>query len=88
MSFSVDNKLVFIDSFQFLSSSLDRLARNLGKNEFKHLSQEFDSEVLDLVKKKGILSLKYICEFEKLNKTLPRKNEFFSSLRGKGISDT
>ena len=52
MSFSVDNKLVFIDSFQFLSSSLDRLARNLGKNEFKHLSQEFDSEVLDLVKKK------------------------------------
>ena len=44
MSFDISNKLVFIDSFQFLSSLLDH---------FKYLSQEFDNNVLDLVKQKG-----------------------------------
>ena len=37
MSFSLDNKLVFIDSFQFLSSSLVSLVKNLCENDFKHL---------------------------------------------------
>ena len=50
MSFSINNKLSFIDSFQFLSSSLDSLVKNLGKDNFKYLSQEFDNNVLDLVK--------------------------------------
>ena len=58
MSFSINKKLSFIDSFQFLSSSLDRLAINLGKDDFKYLSQEFvnsnefrvNNGVLDLVK--------------------------------------
>ena len=34
MSFSINNKLSFIDSFQFLSSSLDNLVKNLGKDDF------------------------------------------------------
>ena len=50
MSFSINIKLTFIDSFQFLSSSLDSLVKNLGKDNFKYLSQEFDSNILDLVK--------------------------------------
>ena len=53
MSFSINNKLRFIDNFQFLSSSLDSLTKNLGKDDFKYLSQEFDNSVLDLVKQKG-----------------------------------
>ena len=32
MSFTVNNKLIFIDGFQFLSSSLDSLVKNVGKN--------------------------------------------------------
>ena len=55
LSFSLNNKLVFIDSFQFLSSSLDTLAKHFGENDFKYWSQAFDSEVLDLVKKKKII---------------------------------
>ena len=35
MSFAINNKLSFIDSFQFLSSSLDSLVRNLNKSYFK-----------------------------------------------------
>ena len=38
MSFSINNKLRFIDSFQFLSSSLDSLVKNLGKDDFKYLT--------------------------------------------------
>ena len=52
MSFSINNKLSFIDSFQFLSSSLNSLVKNLGKNDFKYLSHEFDKNKLDLVKQK------------------------------------
>ena len=49
MSFILNNKLSFIDSLQFLSSSLDSFVKNLGKDNFKYLSQEFDNNVLDLV---------------------------------------
>ena len=59
MSFSMNNKLGFIDSFQFLSSSLDSLVKNLGKIDFKYLSQEFDNTVLDLVKQKGFYPYEY-----------------------------
>ena len=38
-----------LDSFQFLSSFLDSLVKNLGKDNFKYLSQEFPNDVLNLV---------------------------------------
>ena len=50
MSFSVNNKLNFIDSLQRLSSSLDRLVKNLAKDDFKYLSQKINNNVLDLDK--------------------------------------
>ena len=40
MSFIINNKLRFINSFQFLSSSLDSLVKNLNKDDFKYLNQE------------------------------------------------
>ena len=54
MSFSINNKLIFFDSFQFLRFSLDSSVKNLDKSDFKYLSQEFDNNVLDLAKKKGL----------------------------------
>ena len=53
MSFTINNKLRFIDIIQFLSSSFNSLVKNLNKDNFKYLCQEFDNNVLDLVKKKG-----------------------------------
>ena len=80
-NFSLIIKLVIIDSFQFLSSSLDRFIKNLGKNYFKHLSQEFDSEVIDLVKQKGFGPYEYMSSFETLNEKLPDKSEFYKSIK-------
>ena len=64
MSFNIDNKLVFIDSFQFLSSSLDSLVKSLGKNNIKYLILKFDSDILHLVKQKGSYPYQYISGFE------------------------
>ena len=87
MGFSLDDKLVFIDSFQFLSSSLDSSIENLGENDFRHLSQEFDGEVSHSVKWKRFYTYKYMCDFKKFKEKLPEKNEFYSSLSGKGIGN-
>ena len=56
MSFSISNKLSFFDSFQFISSSLDSLVKNLDKDDFKYLSQGFYNYVLDLVNKKEYMN--------------------------------
>ena len=60
MSFSINNKLSFFDSFQFCSSSLDSLVKNLRKDDFKYLSQEFDTNGLDLVKQSGFYPNEYV----------------------------
>ena len=38
MAFKINKNLVFIDSMQFMNSSLDALVKNLSDNDFKHLS--------------------------------------------------
>ena len=48
ISFIINNKLPFADSFQFLISLLDSLVETLGKDDFKYLSNESDNKVLDL----------------------------------------
>ena len=52
LSLSINNKLSFIDSFQFLGSSLDNLVKNIAKDNCMYLGQEFDNNALDLVKQK------------------------------------
>ena len=65
MNFTINDKLSFIDSFQFLSSSLDSLVKNLNKDYFKYLSQETDNNLLDLVKQKQFYPYGYMSDFEK-----------------------
>ena len=43
-----------------LSSSLDSLVKNSKKDNFKYLSQEFDNNILDLVKQKGLYPYDYM----------------------------
>ena len=49
MSFTINNKLIFIERFHYLSSSLDSLVKSLDNDRFKYLSQEFDKNKLDLL---------------------------------------
>ena len=65
MNLPIKNKLSFIDSLRFLSSSLHGLVKNLEKGDFKHLSQEFDNNVLDLAKKNGFDPCEYMTDFKK-----------------------
>ena len=44
--------LVFIDTIHFLNNSLGSLVKSLGENDFYNLSQKFNANILDLVKKK------------------------------------
>ena len=76
MSLTNNNKLIFIDSFQFLSSSLDSLVKNLVKIIFKYLSQ-------DLVKQKGFYPYEYMKYLEKFKEELPGKEKSYSSLTAK-----
>lgn len=46
MAFMLGYNLVFIDSFQFMSSSLDKLVGNLPKEDFKYTSEIFKEENL------------------------------------------
>ena len=87
MSISLDIKLVFTDRFRYLSSSLDSLVKNIGEISFSLLSQEFDSEVLDLVKQKEFHLYEYMSRFEKFQDTLCDKNECYSWLSGNRIID-
>ena len=86
-SFTIDNKLSFIDSFQFFSSLLDSLVKNLSKDDFRYLAQEFDNNILDLVNQKGFYSYEYMNDFEKSKEELSSKETFYSSLIGSKITD-
>ena len=49
MAFTINKNLVFIDSMQFMNSSLDSLVKNLSDNDFKYLAEEFNGGFLKLV---------------------------------------
>ena len=87
MNFNINNKSFFIDSFQFLCFSLDGLVKNLGKDGFQCLNQEFDSNILNLVKHKGFYRYEYMSGFEKFEEKLQSKKKDYNSLTGKEISD-
>ena len=87
MAFMISN-LIFIDSFQFMSQSLDSLAKNIP--EFKYISEEFDDfELLELLKTKGVYPYDYMDSFEKFeDPELPPKKEFYSILNDTDINDS
>ena len=57
MAFTINKKLVFIDSMQFMNCSLKKLVKNISDKDFKYLSEEFSGEQLKITKRKGCISL-------------------------------
>jgi hypothetical protein len=82
----------FLDSFAFMSSSLDTLATNLlkdGKNNFKHtLKNNLTEEQNDLLLSKGVYPYEYMDNMDRFNETkLPSIDEFYSQLSESGITE-
>ncbi|XP_068704896.1 uncharacterized protein [Montipora foliosa] len=86
MAFMLGNHLTFIDSFQFMSSSLDKLVSNLPKEALIYTSRKFKGKELDLMSKKGVYPYDFMDSFEKFNEKLPPKEEFYSILNDEHIS--
>ena len=77
MSFMWDKNLVFIDSFQFMASSLEKLASNLPSSKYIHLQEEFnDNSSIQLLKQKGVYCYEYTDSFENFEEPnfLSKKN--------------
>ena len=67
MAFTINKTLIFIDSIQFMNSSLNALVKNLSDKNFKYLSEEFRGDLLGLVKQKGVYPYEYMNSFKKIN---------------------
>ena len=88
VAFMLGNHLTFIDSFKFMSSSLDKLVSNLPKDDLIYTSKAFKGKRLDLMSQKGVYPSDFMDSFEKFNQTeLPTKDQFYSILNDQHITN-
>ena len=88
MAIYLGKHLTFIDSFQFMSSSLAKLASNLPNDKYIYTSEAFQGEKLALMKEKGVYPSDYMDAVEKFaEKKLPGKEDFYSLLMDEDITD-
>ena len=80
MAFMLGRHLTFIDSFQFTSSSLEKLVGNIPRESLKYTCQQFKGKKLDLMVRKGVYPYDYMDSFNKFDEKLPLKEEFYSIL--------
>ena len=77
MAFMLGSHLTFIDSFLFMSSSLDKLVSNSPKDDLIYASAVFKGKRLNLMSQKGVNLYDFMDSFEKFNQTeLPTKDQF------------
>ena len=87
MSFKLGRHLTFIDSFNFMSQSLDTLSSNLSEDSFIDTKEEVDKG-LELMMKKGAYPYDYMDSFSRFNeKHLPKRGDFYSQLYDEDISE-
>ncbi|KYN09824.1 hypothetical protein ALC57_18077 [Trachymyrmex cornetzi] len=84
-------KLRFINSFKFLSTSLDKLASFLSRDKLKIIRSKFSTlsdEEFELLTRKGVFPYDYIDCVDKLNeRCFPPCESFYSSLMGDTVSE-
>lgn len=84
-------KLRFIDSFRFMSSSLDFLSSLLPSEKKKILQSEcqnMSEKQTKMLERKGVFCYDYIDSWKKLDEEyLPPKDDFYSTLTESNISD-
>ena len=92
MSFRLGKHLHVIDSFQFMSQSLDKLSSNLPEDRFIYTREEINGKIkgdlLDLIKKKGVYPYDYMDSCSRFNENqLPKREDFYSILNDIDISE-
>ena len=82
-------ELRFINSFKFMSSSLDSLTKNLVSGGKKLFGFEDYSELqYDLLTRKGVYPYEYVNSWDRFNETqLPPIDVFYSNLNMSSISE-
>ena len=82
-------ELRFIDSFKFMSSSLDSLVNNLAKGDHKFWGfEKYSDKQRELLIRKGIYPYEYMNNWNRFNETkLPRKDKFKSNLKMSGVGE-
>ena len=84
----IKHKIRFIDSFKFMSDSLESLINNLPDDGFNNLERFYKGEKLSLVKQKGFYPYEYMNSLKRFKENkIPSKEAFYSRLTGEGISD-
>ena len=87
MAFFLNKNLVFIDSMQFMNSSLEKLVKNLSDNDFKYLTKEIGSKNFELLKQIDVYPYEYMDSFKRFSEEkLPEKECFYSSVKN-GTTD-
>ncbi|GBM93472.1 hypothetical protein AVEN_215357-1 [Araneus ventricosus] len=80
--------LNFVDSFQFLSTSLEKLVQNLTPDKFNILNENFLHHNISFLLRKGVYSYEYMDSHQKFEEErLPSIDSFESTLTGSAISD-
>ena len=78
----LNKNLVFIDSMQFMNSSLEKLVKNLLDDDFKYLIEEFGSKNLELLKQKKAYHYEYMDSFKRFSEEkVPNKKYFYSAVK-------
>ncbi|GFU97766.1 uncharacterized protein TNCV_2532391 [Trichonephila clavipes] len=78
-------KLRFLDSFRFMASNLDNLAKNV--KEFRETSKYFPKDKFNLVTRKGVYPYDYMDSWQKCEETkLPGKKDFYNKMNESDIS--
>ena len=87
MTFSI-GQLQFIDSLQFMNSSLDRLSTNLQTEDLVMTSSGVSESELTLLRRKGVYPYEYVDSYERFDEIkLPPQESFYSKLTREHISD-
>ena len=82
------HKIRFIDSFEFMSTSLDSLVNNLPEEAFNNLKRYYTGDELSLVMRKGVCPYEYMDSLERFKENkLPPRESFYSRLTSEHISD-
>ena len=86
ISFHV-GRLKFLDSMQFLSCGLNKLAEQMSDDQFKHLKTVYPVH-WKMLSKKGISCYDYMNSMERFDETsLPSKEHFFNRLYDRHVSE-